>query len=546
MGPGAAPDECAHCAGEIGAFTSRCTCGEPEQPRRSGTVEGGVIRQLSVSQVESFDPEQVGGCPRRWYFERIEGRRPEKVKAQTDGDIGHALLATHLTGGALPKRSRMLKAVKGAIATGKLPAPGPHLLVERRFDGQGKAADGKHLPLDTSKTLWLGGLPWDGYVDLRYRRESDGVVCVVDHKFSSDINQFAKSNGALIRTVQMPVYALDSLRIWPDADRFLLAHHYVSRRGVDSFPRGEIVTVEQIHGRAREVEQLVEQMQQVARATTQDDVPHNRRACDAWMGCPHQSICKAFKKGKAMAVLDDLLTDEDRETFGLPPRGAPKAATNAPVEIISQTDVTTEEIPLVLGGAEPPVPLPVASTPQAQPPPACGDCGAELTPENGSRLTSGAWKHIGCPAGSEATAQPTKRRGRPPKKQPEACTVCGEPGAHTLPTSGLQEHVGCKGRPEGESPPYTPVLVDGPRLDGHRVPDETSATLPPASAETTTTSEPTSPSSEFISRKPTVDVAERARLISTHPLAGTLRVELDVSGRLASLLERIADALVKR
>lgn len=232
------------------------------------------IRALSASQAERFDPEQVGGCKRRWYFQNVMRLEvPEPEESKNDGHAGHALFATHYRFEGLPKRSRMLKAVRGAIAKSDLPAPAPDMLIESRFDGQ-PSNTGERLPLRTESTLWLGGVAWDGYVDLRFHRA--GTITVLDHKFSSDIHAYAKSD--LLATVQMPIYALDSLRIWSEAQHVEFVHHYVSRRGVDSFLRRQLVTVEQVRQRGRQIEALVQEMIAVSLVKSPDDVPEIGRA----------------------------------------------------------------------------------------------------------------------------------------------------------------------------------------------------------------------------------------------------------------------------
>jgi hypothetical protein len=390
------------------------------------TVSGGVIHRLSVSQVESFDPAQTGGCPRRWWFERVQGYRPEKTEAHQEGDIGHELLAHYLATGEAPKgRVKMGKAVTGAIAAGHLPTPGPDLLVERRFDGQPKRdARGDWIPLDVDATLKVGGVPWDGFVDLRFRRGD--VVDVLDHKFSSDIHAYARPADSLIRTVQMPVYCLDSLRIWPDARAFRLTHHYVSRRGVESFVRSQVVTVDQVWAREAQVRTIVADMRDVAQATSQDDVPFNRRACMAWQGCPHQSICSAFKENRMQLTAEEAALFGDLDTIPAPSQ--PKGGQHRTPTLNPDAGHGAGD---TQGGTDyPDVPMPVASVPQAQPALVCDACGTELHAENGSRRND-RWTHIGCPAAVTSTppaasteSAPARGRGRPPgsrnKPKPEA------------------------------------------------------------------------------------------------------------------------------
>lgn len=347
---------------------------------------------LSVSQVEDYDPEQLGGCPRRWWFERVQGHRSESTAAHEDGHQGHALLAHYLTTGERPGRVRLGKAVNAVIDSGALPTPGPDLRVEERFSLQEhRDSHGQWVPLDLSRTLWQAGHPWEGFVDLRFRRGD--TVTVWDHKFSSDIHARALTADRLLRTVQMPVYALDTLRHWPDATAVNLVHLYVSRRGIESFIRHQRVSVEQVRERAELIRAVVHQMDAVRGVTAQDDVPFNRAACHARTGCPHQFRCNAFRR-KTMNF-----TDEEKAMFGLLKDEPAKLPTPARV---------TEPLPdAPAGRVRPPADLnlddifesPVASTPKPQPAPTCEACGEVLTPENSSRLKTGDVKHIGCAKG---------------------------------------------------------------------------------------------------------------------------------------------------
>jgi hypothetical protein len=341
---------------------------------------------LSVSQVEVAD-----ACLRRWWFERVRGHRSEASTASEDGNAGHALLALHLTGGVLPKRARMLKHVRGALS--RLPTPGPHLRVERRFSGQPHYDEsGAFVPLDVSRTLWHAGHPWEGFIDLRFRHR-DGTATVWDHKFSSDIHERALPAEKLIRTVQMPVYALDTLREWPETRAFNLVHLYVSRRGVESFIRHQRVSVEQVRERAEDLVPLVRAMDAVRAVTAQDDVPYNQAACHARMGCPHQFRCNAFRRKPTMMDL----TDEEKAMFGIAsekPEGAPAPARSE--EPLERPNAGRVSAPVDLNLDDIFTDMPKPSTPKPQPARTCEACGEALTPENSSRLKTGDVKHIGC------------------------------------------------------------------------------------------------------------------------------------------------------
>jgi len=382
-------------------------------------VENGVLTQLSVSQVESFDHKQRGGCERRWWFERAKDLRPEQNGSQTEGEAGHALLAHYFETGEAPKgRVKMGKAVTGALVKGELPTPGRDMYVEQRFSWQRKLdVNGDWIPLDLEKTLWLGDLPWEGFIDLTFRRDETPEIW--DHKFSSDIHQYAKKPSELITTVQMPIYVMAMLRRWPDAKSWCIVHHYVSRSGVDSFTRSAVVDVDQVQARAADIEKVVARMKTVARIDQQTEVPFNRKACSAWNGCPHQSICQAFKE-KHVAQL----TAEEQALMDMIPSPAPKKklligdapiASQIPDSIPAAMPV---EPPTTPTPAVEPVPAPVPTPEQEKPEPGplC-KCGAEINRGNGSKLQSGVWQHVGCPL-TAPPPEPVKAK-KAKKTEPE-------------------------------------------------------------------------------------------------------------------------------
>lgn len=449
----------------------------------------GEITSLSISQVEKADEKQTGGCLRKWWFEVPQGLKPEQSYAKNEGTAGHELLRRYLLTGENPKgRTLMGKAVTGAILKGELPAPGDDLIVERRFSGQpmrdesrcecGHALD-QHgvekrsvctlaectctdfrpawIPLDTAETLILAGVPWDGAIDLVHRRGPRPVV--LDHKFSSDPDMWAKKSSELIKTVQMPVYAHSQRPYYPDAREFELVHHYVSKKGVLSFMRRAVVTVEQIDERIADVIQVIERMRAAARCSDQNDVPARatEERCSAWGGCAHQSICSAFKKRSTNPGAKPMaLTAAEQAIFDSIPAGDAPADAEAIAEITAaqistpppadETDAEDAALQKQLADAQaaleakkakrkmkmidtdasgaPIVPPPPAPEPE-QPAPVC-PCGEKLTPENGSKLQGGSWKHIGCKLDQAPPPIPKPRAGKkadaPPPPPPPAPT----------------------------------------------------------------------------------------------------------------------------
>jgi len=317
----------------------------------------------------------------------------------------------------------MGKMVNGVIAARVLPTPGADLLVEQRFDGTARPeGEGRWPPLNTENTLRLGGVPWDGFVDLTFRRGD--VPEVWDHKFVSTLDN-ARRNEALIKTVQMPVYVLAQLPRWPDAARWRIAHLYVSRAGVQSELRAEVVHQDEVLKQRERIETVVAQLLVSRLAVTQNEVPYNLRACTAYAGCPHQSRCSAFGKERVV-----FLSPEEAALFDAPLPTTP--VVNAPtvarplVVDVAPGEADTDALARHAASAGASVPTSTV----------CALCGEQVTRENGSRLQSGEWTHvIGCkssapaPSPAPSPAPEAKRRGRPPKVAQEG------PPASALPTT---------------------------------------------------------------------------------------------------------------
>lgn len=388
-------------------------------------VENGQIRQLSVSQIESFDTTQTGGCNRRWWFERAMDLRADQTSSQTEGEALHAHLAHYLTTGEIPKgRKLMGKAATAAIVKGDLPALGEDLFVELRFDGQPKTdAEGNWIPLDVANTLTLAGVPLEGFIDLAFRRGP--IPEIWDHKsfnpcrpeISEDPHFWLKKPSELIKTVQMPVYVASQIPYWPDAERWRIVHHNVSRKGVDSVIRAAVVTTAEVRARIAEIESTIERMKVVARAERQDGVPANLRACDAWTGCPHQSICSAFKKGKPPVTLSP---EEEAAIFGDLPESeepvsdsAPTPPVPPPAAAAAPAPAKVRRMPMI----DVPAPGAAVEPLATEPLPACA-CGVTITAENGSRLQSGSWVHVNCPLKAPPPPPAKERKPRAPKVAP--------------------------------------------------------------------------------------------------------------------------------
>lgn len=416
---------------------------------------------LSVSQVERFDETQPAGCPRAWWFERVRWLRPDQNKAQANGEAGHALLATYFSTGTLPgKRVKMGKMVTGAIVKGDLPKPGDDLVVEQRFDGSPRPPSGTEWPeLNLKETLHLGGEPWDGFIDLAFRRGP--IPEIWDHKFFAPARAdfypspyvHLKKSADLIKTVQMPVYVLSQLPYWPDAKQWRIAHHYVSKDGVDSQIRAAVVHIDEVMEQKARIEGVVSRIKEVSKAEDQNKVPFNRRACSAFSGCPHQSICTAFKEKNTVQLTPEeaALFDEFNTPATQTPTAAPTASPTPEVDAIAAMEAKLAEMKAAKeaaakAAATPPAEAPKthrvpmhdvpaadpAPTPQPTPTapawPVC-ECGTQTSAENASRLSDGKVKHIGCKLNEPPSAAAT------PEPKPRQSKKNTMPAAQTAPTT---------------------------------------------------------------------------------------------------------------
>lgn len=103
---------------------------------------------------------------------------------------------------------------------------------------------------------------------------------------------------------------------------------------------------------------------------------------------------KTRKVGAELAAV--IPPDAPKNDPTLPPPEKRKRRTKAEMEA-SRSPLTNNPFPVVdtsIVSAQEPTPTKHQSTTLIMPD--CNDCGRPLSPENSSKLASGAWKHIGC------------------------------------------------------------------------------------------------------------------------------------------------------
>jgi len=109
-------------------------------------------------------------------------------------------------------------------------------------------------------------------------------------------------------------------------------------------------------------------------------------------------------------VVDELPPADDAEDVALQKQLADAQAALEAKKAkrkMKMTDTNPDGSPIV-----PPPPAPAPE----QPAPAC-KCGVAITPENGSKLQDGSWKHVGCPKDAPPPAPAPKTRQTKPKAE---------------------------------------------------------------------------------------------------------------------------------
>ncbi len=260
-------------------------------------VEGRLI-WTSATGITTADPQSYGGCLRKWWLDQVAGLKAPATKAMMAGTDLHAEIENRLlTGASLQTRL--------ALAGGMfIPQPGTGLFVERPI----------HFKTSTGVDIY-------GHVDLYNTRQeyidAEGALQqdpawtfeVKDWKTTSSF-EYAKSERDLAENIQLNTYAEAGFRVWPDSEHARLTHVYFRTKGR---PESKLVTIrrsrEEITQRWQYAESVVRIMVDVAREPTAETVPGNRKACNAYSGCPHRGNCSVYQRTSLDALFSKIATD---------------------------------------------------------------------------------------------------------------------------------------------------------------------------------------------------------------------------------------------
>lgn len=265
-------------------------------------VKNGVIRFVSVSQIESFDPSVYGGCNRRWWFRRVARSKEDQGAPAELGEKLHKQIEHYLKHGDPVVLGPIVKA-----GFRFLPRPGPDLKLEWEF--------GQLFGENVVSPLYLSDVPVIGKADCGHARgewvDDDGqvnvepgMVEIIDWKTTKRIDDevdehgyvtyqgLAKEANVLANTHQMRAYAALAVTEWPNAKTVRLGHGYFQTGRVrHASKRSKAVDASEAIDRFLSSSPLVAKMKDVAKAAKVTDVDPNYVACRAFGGCPHRESC---------------------------------------------------------------------------------------------------------------------------------------------------------------------------------------------------------------------------------------------------------------
>ncbi len=337
-------------------------------------VENGVVRYFSPSSLSKADPNQYGGCLRRWFFCYVLGKKEPFTASQKVGVETHGQIENYLTTG-----EKFLGPIAMAGAR-FIPAPGPENAVEFTMVVTERVGE---IDVIRQAPLTAAGIPVVGFGDLLIRNAADyvddegdrrpnrpGTVEVVDWKTTSNFEN-AKPGSALPNTIQMTGYGEWAARTsGTPIDWIRMSHVYFLTKGRPSaIKRSALVSREDNARRWELAEGVARKAIDAARETDASKVPGNKSACGAWRGCPHASYCTI----RSEASIDDLLGQTMSKEINMSLTGklallggpaAPPTAAPAPevkLDFKAQMEALKAEEAAALAAAQAPAAVPAVA-----------------------------------------------------------------------------------------------------------------------------------------------------------------------------------------
>jgi hypothetical protein len=311
---------------------------DPDEPFLGRAIENGIVRFTSAKQITLFDAQSEGGCPRKWAFEYVFGKKLKKTGAFVEG-IDYAEKLEHYLKTGEEVLPPILQPAKKFFPTPRNRETGLFdLEVEQAF-APGPKGLGKEIELaikEREQLLSIGNtfmhkvtvenlkaailkhaglvihdIPVDGAADVRHcrgefideegklRKEPKGYIVVEtgDLKSTSRIHPhrimkgenagtilpgYAKTAAEVCDNVQMVLYGLYGHGKYPDATHHRLSHYYANKTKKEAAKRTGLISVAQVLEKSQRIAGVVLKMTEVAGVQKIQDVEPNLYACDTY------------------------------------------------------------------------------------------------------------------------------------------------------------------------------------------------------------------------------------------------------------------------
>lgn len=260
---------------------------------------------LSPSQYNQYDPEQEGGCPRKWAWRYLMGIKVPEKKGTATGTRTHKQKELYLNGMSLDYSTPAMREAAEIAIPGMVNLPAPldppsTWPIPEEEQVVRNAIMRIEQPFSIAV---LDGPSWRGVKDVEV---PDSIVIpgcgggrpgVIDHK-STKAARYVKTPGDLREDTQANVYAKDAMDKYnsPSVD---VVYNYVFTEGARRTQRVHLIMyrdqAEDIFSqrrlRASEIDVIYKE-----RPSTLD-LPYNKAACRSFGGCPYIGLCTDLNSG---------------------------------------------------------------------------------------------------------------------------------------------------------------------------------------------------------------------------------------------------------
>ena len=229
---------------------------------------------MSLSHVSASSIELYRSCPRKWYYRYLLGHKSKPTEAMLRGTKVHEVLEEYLLNGTTPSgRSQVAKIAAPGIEL--LPARNPTL---QRIESPLSVYTIPNLPV-----------PFKGFIDLLDL--TDGVH-ILDHKTTSNLDKWTKTEEELATNTQLIIYARHVLEHYPEAEEARLTHVYYQTKTPYGAKRVSVVVKrEDVYSRFNEILDTVNEMLEAA-SNSIDSTAKESGFCYAYgKRCEHYTSC---------------------------------------------------------------------------------------------------------------------------------------------------------------------------------------------------------------------------------------------------------------